>query len=56
MNARCIAAGFAAAVVGFVSDAAAQEADSAAARKIIDRAIEAAGGREALKRYEKPFQ
>lgn len=55
MNARCIAAGFAAAVVGFVADAAAQEVDSAAARKIIDRAIEAAGGREALKRYEKPF-
>ncbi|HEV7224668.1 MAG TPA: hypothetical protein VGN42_18300 [Pirellulales bacterium] len=38
-----------------VTDAAAEEPESAAARKIIDRAIEAAGGREALKRYEKPF-
>ena len=55
MNARCFAAGFVAAMTWFVAGAAAEEADSAAARKIIDRAIEAAGGREALKRYEKPF-
>src|SRR6185437_8960055 len=39
----------------FVTGASAEEAESATARKIIDRAIEAAGGREALKRYEKPF-
>lgn len=56
MNARCVAAGFVAATAWFVAGAAAEEAESAAARKIIDRAIEAAGGREALKRYEKPFQ
>jgi len=56
MNARCVAAGFIAATAWLVAGAAAEEAESAAARKIIDRAIEAAGGREALKRYEKPFQ
>jgi hypothetical protein len=55
MNARCIAAGFVAATTWFGAGAAAEEAESEAARKIIDRAIEAAGGREALKRYEKPF-
>lgn len=55
MNARCAAAGFLAATAWFVAGAAAEEAESAAARKIIDRAIEAAGGREALKLYEKPF-
>jgi len=38
-----------------VTDAVAEEPEPAAARKIIDRAIEAAGGREVLKRYEKPF-
>ena len=53
MNARCFVAGLVAAY--FVTAASAEEAESAAARKIIDRAIEAAGGREALKRYEKPF-
>ena len=56
MNARCVAAGFIAATAWLVAGAAAEEAESAAARKIIDRAIEAAGGREALKRYEKPFR
>jgi hypothetical protein len=56
MNARCVAVWFVAATAWLVAGAAAEEAESAAARKIIDRAIEAAGGREALKRYEKPFQ
>lgn len=55
MNARCLAAGLVVAMAWCVSSAAAEEAGSQAARKIIDQAIEAAGGREALKRYQNPF-
>lgn len=55
MNARCLAAGLVVAMAWCVASAATEEADPTAARKIIDQAIEAAGGREALKRYEKPF-
>lgn len=55
MNAKSFAAGCIVATACCVADAAAQESDSAAARKIIDQAIEAAGGRKSLKRYENPF-
>jgi hypothetical protein len=56
MNARWCVLTVVVAVISGAPVAVADEPDSAAARKIIDRAIEAAGGREALKRYEKPFQ
>src|SRR5690242_10421499 len=55
MKARRCVFTFVAAVSCGAAIAMAEEAESAAARKIIDQAIEAAGGREALKRYEKPF-